>query len=631
MAFARKVWKLLVGIKDGLSLLFLLLFFGVLFTILTARPGPAQIHGGALLLALDGVVVEEKSVIDPVQTFLSGTAPMGEYDVQDLVHAVDTAAKDDRIKVVVLDLSRFLGGGSVHLQDIGEALDRARAAKKRVLTFGVGYGDDAMRLAAHADEVWLDPLGGAVVAGPGGNRLYYGALLERFNVNARIYKVGTYKSAVEPYDRSDMSPEARENAQALYGALWEEWQAQVKKARPKADIDRVTKTSAEWVAASQGDLAKAALSAGLVDKLGSATAFGDHVARLVGKDPLEDAPGTFRHTALGPWLADNPRDTSGKPIGVVTIAGEILDGEVGPGTAGGDRIAKLLDDALDDDLAGLVVRVDSPGGSVMASEVIREAILRHKARKIPVAVSMANVAASGGYWVATPADRIFAEPETITGSIGIFAVIPTFEGLAAEYGVGSDGVQTTPLSGQPDLIGGFTPEVDAILQSSVEDGYRDFLGRVAQSRKLTPERVDAIGQGRVWDGGTARQIGLVDQYGGVGDALAWVAAQAKLKQGGWHAKYLGNEQPAYDNLLRSILFDDESESARQGMRTGDIFSTLALRQQALLGQAEADLARLTGARGMQAYCLACPVQPRVTAAARQDGGWLKGLLRFLGE
>ncbi|WP_435418451.1 signal peptide peptidase SppA [Parerythrobacter aurantius] len=629
MSFARKVWKLLVGIKDGLSLLFLLLFFTLLFGVLTARPGPAQIQGGALLLALDGVVVEEKSVIDPVQAFLSGTAPTGEYDVQDIVHAIDTAARDERIKVIVLDLSRFLGGGSVHLQDIGEALDRARAAKKPVLAHAIGYGDDGLRLASHASEVWLDPLGGAVVMGPGGNRLYYGALLDRFRINARIYKVGTYKSAVEPYDRSDMSPEARENAQALYGALWEEWQAQVRKARPKADIARVTREPAQWVAASGGDLAQAALAAGLVDKLGSSVAFGNRVAKLAGQDPMDQAPGAYLHTGLDPWLAGNPRDTAGKPIGVITIAGEILDGEAGPGSAGGDRIAQLLDEALDDDLAGLVVRVDSPGGSVMASEVIREAIERHKARKIPVAVSMANVAASGGYWVATPADRIFAEPETITGSIGIFAVIPTFEGLAAEYGVGSDGVQTTPLTGQPDLVGGFTPEVDAILQSSIENGYADFLARVAQARGMTPARVDTIGQGRVWDGGTARQIGLVDQYGGLDEALAWVAGKAKLGRGDWHARYLGTQPPAYDNILRSLLLDEEAA----GERTGDVFGMIASHQRSLLGQAEADLARLARGSGMQAYCLSCPIQPRAAAAAAagQDGGWLKGLLRFLAE
>ena len=336
MAFARKVWKLLVGIKDGLSLLFLLLFFGLLFALLTARPSPAQVREGALLLELDGAVVEEKSIIDPIQAFLSQSAPVREYDVQELVHAIDAAAGDKRIKAIVLDLSRFLGGGQVHLQNVGEAMDRARKAGKPVLTYAVGYGDDGMMLAAHASEVWIDPLGGAVIAGPGGNRLYYGALLDRFNINARIYKVGTYKSAVEPYDRSDMSPEARENAEALYGALWEEWQAQVRKARPKADIARVTGTPVEWVEASGGDLAQAALDAGLVDKLGTRVAFGQRVAEIAGADPWDNGPGAFAHTDMDTWLADKPLPSGGKAIGVVSIAGEIVDGEAGPGTAGGD-------------------------------------------------------------------------------------------------------------------------------------------------------------------------------------------------------------------------------------------------------------------------------------------------------
>lgn len=625
MRFASKVWKLLVGIKDGLSLLFLLLFFSALFAVLTARPSPAQVKEGALLLELDGIVVEEKSVIDPIEAFLSGSTPIREYDVQELVHAIDAAAGDDRIKAIVLDMTRFLGGGQVHLQDIGEALERAKAADKPVLAYAVGYGDDGLLLAAHASEVWIDPLGGAIIAGPGGNRLYYGALLDRFNINARIYKVGTYKSAVEPFDRNGMSPEARENAQELYGALWEEWQAQVKKARPKADIDLVAKTPVEWVEASQGDLATAALEAGLVDKLGSAVEFGERVAEIVGSDDWDQTPGSFAHTELGPWLAANRPDTPGSAIGVVTIAGEIVDGEAGPGIAGGDRIAELLDEALSRDFAGLVVRVDSPGGSVMASEAIRDAILRHKAKDIPVAVSMANVAASGGYWVATPADRIFAEPETITGSIGIFAVIPTFEGVAGEYGVNSDGVQTTPLSGQPDLIGGFTPEVDAILQSSIEDGYSDFLSRVSEARNLPIERVDAIGQGRVWDGGTARQVGLIDQYGGLDEALEWVAGEAGLEDGDWHAAFLGSPEPAYDNLLRALLFSDESETAGGG----DLFAMVAARQQALIGQVEADLTRLSGARGMQAYCLTCPAELRSPAARTADSGWLAILARIL--
>nr|WP_137676419.1 signal peptide peptidase SppA [Parerythrobacter lutipelagi] len=629
MAFAGKVWKLLVGIKDGLSLVFLLLFFALLFAILTARPSPAQVRDGALLLELNGIVVEEKSIVDPLNTLLTGQQPVGEYQVRDLVHAIDMAAGDDRIKAVVLDLSGFMGGGQVHLQAVGEALDRVRAADKPVLSHALAYGDDAMHLAAHASEVWVDPMGGAVITGPGGSRLYYASLLDNLNVNARVYKVGTYKSAVEPYSRDSMSPEARENYEQLYGSLWEEWQANVKKARPKLELDRVTKQPVEWVESAQGNLAEAALEGGLVDKLGDRVAFGKRVAEIAGEDRWDDLPGAFAFTELDPWLADVAPDTPGDAIGVVTIAGEIVDGDAGPGTAGGERIAKLLDEALDEDFKALVVRVDSPGGSVTASEDIRQAILRHKAKKIPVVVSMANVAASGGYWVSTPADRIFAEPETITGSIGIFAVIPTFERAAAEWGVSGDGVRTTPLSGQPDIISGFTPEVDAILQSSIENGYDQFLTRVAQSRKMSKSQIDEIGQGRVWDGGTARQIGLVDQYGGIEDALAWAANKAGLEDGDWHAQYLGNEIGGYNTLLASLLTDDSQARTRSG--GGDLFAMVARQQQVALGQVESDVARLLSVRGMQVYCLECPIQPRAEASAASEQGWLAKLASLFAD
>lgn len=622
MSFAGKVWRLLVGIKDGMSLVFLLLFFMALYAILTARPSPAEVREGALLLELDGVIVEEKSAIDPFAVLLSGEPPIAEFQARDLAHAIDEAATDDRIKAIVLDLTSFLGGGQVHLQTIGEALDRARAADKPVLTYAVAYGDDAMMLAAHASEVWVDPLGGAIVAGPGGSNIYFGELLENLQVNAHIYKVGEYKSAVEPYARSDMSPAARENYQALYGALWEEWQANVKKARPQIQLDRITAQPVEWVASAGGDMATAAMEAGLVDRLGSKTEFGERVAEIAGEDNWDDTPGTYAHTEFDPWLAEIKPKQPGKKIGVVTIAGTIVDGDAGPGTAGGDRIRDILLDALDEDLAALVVRVDSPGGSVTASEEIRRGILRHKAKDIPIVVSMGNVAASGGYWVSTPAHRIFAEPETITGSIGIFAVIPTFENAAAEWGIHADGVRTTPLSGQPDLIGGFTPEIDAILQSSIENGYQSFLARVGESRNMTPEQVDAIGQGRVWDGGTARQIGLIDQYGGLDDAIAWAAKQAKLEEGGWHVEFLGQEVQPYDSLIRQLV---SGESAR----SGDIFAMIAQRERTALARIASDVERMLSASGMQAYCLACPPSPAVQARAPRPDGWFARLVAFL--
>jgi len=267
------------------------------------------------------------------------------------------------------------------MQEVGAAMDRVRKAKKPVLTFALAYTDDSMMLAAHASEVWVDPLGGALILGPGGQRLYYKGLLDYLKVNARVYRVGTYKSAVEPYMRNDMSPEARENAQALYSSIWEEYKAKIRTARPKAQIDRVTTDPAAWLKESQGDNAQAALAAGLVDKIGDWEAFGKHVASIVGEDPFDGSPGAFANTELKPWLAAiRPSSTAGKAIGVVTIAGEISDGEAGPGEAGGARITQILDDALTDNLAALVVRVDSPGGTITGSEAIRRAIMRHKRR-----------------------------------------------------------------------------------------------------------------------------------------------------------------------------------------------------------------------------------------------------------
>lgn len=628
MEFARKVWKLLVAIKDGLVLLLLLLFFMGLYAVLTAQPGPGPVRDGALLLRLDGAIVEEPAIVDPFEQYLSGSVPMQEYRARDVVRALETAATDKRIKAVVLDLGSFTGGGLVNLQEVGAAMDKVRAAKKPVLTHAIAYADDSLLLAAHASEVWVDPMGGAFVMGPGGNRLYYGRLLERLKVTAHVFRVGTFKSAVEPFLLDRQSPDARENAQALYGALWEAWKADVARARPKANLKLAAEDPAGWMKASGGDAAKAALAAGLVDRVGNPAQFGERVAELAGKDPNSKAPGAYAHTAFANWLAANPEPSDGKAIGVVTVAGEIVDGDAGPGTAGGDRIAALLDEALERDLAALVVRVDSPGGSILASERIREAILRHKAKGRPVIVSMANLAASGGYWVATPATRILAEPATITGSIGVFAVLPSFERTLADYGVTTDGVRTTPLSGQPDLAGGLTPEVSQMIQANVEHSYARFLGLVGTARGKTLAQVDDMAQGRVWDGGTARQLGLVDRFGGLDDALAEAAAAAGLKPGGWHAAWLGDD---YDPLARLFTqFRGDEESAPPGSvqleARRDWVGHLAARHGNLAGRALADARRLVAVQGTQAYCLECPASPGRAATA--DAGREAALLRL---
>lgn len=628
MIFARKAWKFLVAIKDGLVLLFMLLFFVLLYAAMTARPNAAAVRDGALLLRLDGAVVEEPEAIDPFAELLSGETPTAQYRARDIARAIRLAATDSRVKAVVLDLSRFTGGGLVHMQEIGAAMDVVRAAKKPVLTYAVGYADDGVLLAAHASEVWVDPLGGAFILGPGGNNLYYAGLLEKLKVTAHVFRVGTYKSAVEPFLRNDQSPESRVAAEALYGALWADWKADVAKARPKANITLATADPAAWLKASGGDAAKAAQAAGLVDRIGDNVEFGARVAELAGKDATSTAPGAFAHTTLRTWLAANAPKTPGKAIGVVTIAGEIVDGDAGPGTAGGDRIAELLDDSLDQGFAALVVRVDSPGGSIMASEQIRKAIARYKAKNIPVVVSMANLAASGGYWVSTPAARIFADPGTITGSIGVFAIIPTFERALGDIGVTGDGVKTTPLSGQPDLAGGLSPEISAMLQANVEHSYGKFLGLVAGARSKTSEQIDAIGQGRVWDGTTAKGNGLVDQLGGLDDALAYAAGAAKLKSGAWHPVYLGESEDRFAALVEGLRgTDNDSAPPRSGR---DWAAMIADRQLAVLGRVAGDARRMAGARGVQVYCLECPAQLSGARVSREDVSALTRIVRTLG-
>lgn len=608
MSFARKVWRLLVGIKDGLVLVFMLLFFGVLFAALSVRPNPGEVREGALLLQLDGSLVEEVAPVDPFSALLGGALPLREYAVRDLVRAIDAAAEDDRIKAIALDLSSFVGGGQVHMMELAEALDRFRAAEKPVFTYALAYTDDSLLLAAHSTEVWVDPMGGAVVRGPGGENLYFADALDRFNINARVFRVGTYKSAVEPFMASGMSPEARENAETLYSAIWEEWQANVARVRPKANIDAVTGDYAALIAAAGGDVAKAAVDAGLADTVGTYEQWGAKIAEVAGEDEWSKHPGAFALTELDPFLADlGAPDHSGGAIGVITIAGEINDGLDGPGTAGAARIEALLDDALDDDLKALVVRVDSPGGTVTGSETIRRAIQRHKDAGIPIVVSMANYAASGGYWVATPADEIFAEPSTLTGSIGVFLVLPTFEDALAEYGVASDGVLTTPLSGQPDLLAGLTPQASALLQAETNGVYDRFLGLVAGARKITRARADELGQGRVWTGGSARQLGLVDKFGGLDDALAAAATRAGLDEGDWHAVHLTSPPDPFGGMLAGMMGGTTASAPRS------LSAVIAGQERDALARVVADFERLMGASQVQALCMEC-------AAASGTGG-----------
>jgi protease-4 len=595
MKFVRAIWKLLVGIKDALVLIFMLLFFGALYAGLSGRAEP--IADGVLALDLNGSVVEEPAKAELSELAGSSTGTR-QYRLRDLIAALDAARGDDRVKAVALDLEGFTGGGQSAMSDLADAVRRVRGSGKPVLAYATGYTDDSYQLAAAAGQLWLNPLGAVVIAGPGGSNLYYKGLLDKLGVTANVYRVGTYKAAVEPLTRSDMSPEARENYQAFGGALLESWRESVMRARPQAKLDGYMRDMPAAVAASGGDTAKAALAAGLVDKIADRRAFEARLAELGGSD---DRTG-YSRIKLAAYTEDQVDSASDGPIGVVTIAGTILDGKAPAGTAGGDSIAGVIEEGLkDDSLKALVVRIDSPGGSVLASERIRQAILAAKDRKLPVVVSMGNVAASGGYWVATPADYIFAEPSTITGSIGVFGVLPSFQGSLQKLGLGADGIKTTPLSGEPDVLRGPSPQVSQLLQTGVEAIYRRFIGIVAQSRGKSPAEIDRIAQGRVWDGGTARQLGLVDGFGGMEAAIAKAGALAKLGEDEREVRYLERPQSLRESLVEMLVNEDSDD----GTAPSDAFAMLAGRPDQQLAAAVADVQAILGGGSIQARCLEC--------------------------
>jgi protease-4 len=619
----RGAWKILVGIKDALVLAAMLLFFGLLFAGLNARPGPASVRTGALVLDLNGQIVEQPSESDPIAA-LGGNAPLREYRLRDVIRLLNRARTDPAVKVVVLDLDSFAGGYPAALTEVADAIRGVRDGTdgkggKPVLAYATAYTDAGYRLAAAASEIWMNPMGGTLFTGPGGSQLYYKGLIDKLGVNAHIYRVGKYKSFVEPYTRADQSPEAKEASRALQGVLFGQWREQIAKLRPKAQVMPLLTAPDATIAATGGDIAKANLTAGIVDKLAERVDFDKRVGQLAGTDAKKPA-GNFNRIKYETYLAANPLPTSGEKIGVLTVAGDIVDGRAKPGTAGGDTIAKaVLDGLAKHKLKALVVRVDSPGGSALASEKIRRAILEAKQQGLPVIVSMGSIAASGGYWVATAGDMIFAEPTTITGSIGIFGIIPTFENTLAKIGVTSDGVKTTPLSGQPDVFAGTTPEMDRLLQSGIEHGYAQFIGRVAAARKMTPERVNEIAQGRVWDGGTARQLGLVDRFGGLPDAVAEAAKRARLDPATVQTVYLERQPSWLARFAAQVAAgSDDDDTTQQEAVGGDVFARISSDRKAVLARALGDMQRLTRASSIQARCLECAGLGPVPAPAQGD-------------
>lgn len=544
-----------------------LLFFGLiglflLFMVIGMFSGgesPKIADRTTLVIAPQGRLVEQYTTDAATRALAKALGDDGSQEIQlrDLLRALEAAKTDKQVERVLLRVDGMQFAGYAALREVAEALAELRKSGKQIVAFGETFDQAQYLLAAQADEIYLDPMGGMLIEGLGRYRLYYREMLqEKLGVDVQLFKVGEYKSAAEPYVLDAASPEAKEADLYWMNDIWQRYIADIAKARKidpakfAADLDALP----DGIDAAQGDLAKYALQNKLVDGLKTR----EQVEELLLKRGLadEDSETGFRMTTLDGYLLHIDAGqvpvqfAGGDQVAVVVAEGDIVSGEQPPGSIGGESTSAMLRDARDDEtVKAVVLRVNSPGGEVFPSEQIRrEVVALQKAGK-PVVVSMGDLAASGGYWISMNADRIYADPSTITGSIGIYGLFPTAPRALERIGVRSDGVSTTKYAGAFDPTRPLDPGAGRIIQSVIDKGYRDFTGGVAKARKKPVDAIDAVARGRVWTGTQAKDRGLVDQLGGLDEALADAAKRAKLKDGAYRVRYMELEGTPFERWL----------------------------------------------------------------------------------
>lgn len=607
--FFGGVWSLIVNLYRGVIIIgFFLLLFS-LYSAFTGGPAQHVESNVALVLWPSGALVDQLDS-DPSQRLIeqfSGEPP-SQTRLRDLTQALEAAATDARISVAVLKLDNLSAASMPQLEELGDAMRKFRAANKPIYAYGPSFDQISYFVASQADDVSMDPMGSILLEGLGVYQNYFKDGLDKLGIEINVFRVGEYKSAVEPFLRNDMSEDAKAANREWLGDLWTHYDQTIS-AHRKLEAgfsNRYVASFTEQLKVHQGDTAKLALDAGLVNRLETIAEFRKRVAEKVGDD---DEHGSFRQIHFHDYLGaieheKRSGDAHGdkSQVAMIAVQGEIVDGIGEPGQAGGDTISDLLDEARrDDEVAAVVLRVDSPGGSVWASEQIRRGVQQLRADGKPVVVSMSSVAASGGYWVSMDADRIYAHESTITGSIGIFGLIPTLEKPLEKLGIHTDGVGTTPLAGAFRLDRALSDEVKAIIQSQIDHGYRRFIEGVAAGRKLDVAKVDEIARGRVWSGLDAKNLGLVDEFGGLDAAAADAAQRAGLIDGEWSLEPF-EQAPSGPLSMLSRFFG----SAQISLAWLPSSVQSPLRQWLQQGDANRALALLTDRRSMYSMCFCEP-------------------------
>ena len=619
--------RIAIGLWDTVNftrrLVFNLLFLALLVLVLAMLFGGGKLapigERSTLVIAPEGRLVEQYSCDPLSRSFARATNSQDcrEVRLRDLLRALDAARTDTRIERVVLHLDDLQPSGFASLRDVAAAIAKVKAAKKQVVAFGDNYSQGQYLLAAQANEIYLDPMsqGGVMLEGLASYRQYFReALQDKLGVDVHLFKVGEYKSAAEPYILDGASPESKEADLFWMNDLWQRMLADAGKARGIAPATLALQADAlaEQVKAVNGDLAQLALNQKLVDGLKTREEVEDLLLERGVAD--EGAAGGFRQVALDTYLQHLdgalPQADVRPQVAVVVAEGAIAGGELPPGQVGGESTSMLLRDARDDDnVKAVVLRVNSPGGEVFASEQIRREVAALKQAGKPVVVSMGDVAASGGYWISMNADRIYADPSTITGSIGIFGLFPTIDRSLGKIGVRTDGVSTAKYAGAFDITRPLDPGVATTVQSVIEKGYRDFTGKVAQARGRSVEQVDAVARGRVWSGAQAKERGLVDVLGGLDAALADAAARAKLgKPDAWQARYVEDNATPFSQWFGGMLQSRAGLSLLQASGIGELVLAKWLQAQAPLRFIENALRTPGNARVTPlAYCF-CTLQ-----------------------
>ena len=547
--FFRGAWRFVdVSRRVVLNLLFLAILLVVIVGLVKSGPQPLAVKT-MLVLNLDGSVAEQRAgnLRSTALDQLRGEVPQ-KMQLRDVLAVLDTAAKDDKIISAVLILDDMEATGLASLHEIGGAVDRFKARGKKVVAWGSSYDQRQYYIAAHADEVYLHPLGAVNITGFGGVQNYYKDALDKLGVSVKVVRAGAFKDFGEPYVANEPSPEAREAEGALLGSLWKNYTDEIEKLRKLApgSVMKSIDEAPQRLHAMGGDRAKLALADQAVDGLKTR----DELRALLISRGVEDTDNkTFRQVSFDEYLARLRPRLTGDAIGVVVAEGEIVDGSAPVGTVGGLSTANLIRKARDDkDVKAVVLRVNSPGGSVFGSELVRRELELTRAAGKPVVVSMGDLAASGGYWISTAADEIIADASTVTGSIGVVAILPNFSGTLDKLGVHSTPLATSWLRSAYDPRVPLDPRLADMIQETVDHEYQSFVGRVAQARKTTPDKIDAVAQGRVWSGTQALERGLVDRLGLYGDALKSAATRAKLGDEP-RVLYIEREPGAFSRIL----------------------------------------------------------------------------------